>query len=236
MQDFDEILQRAAYRKGGEQALRKLLPTVTDSKSLRTITDDRYLSQMTQCVFNAGFHWGVISKKWPDFETAFHGFNIRKLLLMSPEQQEAYVSDARVVRNWQKLKTVWENAMMIQEIAEKNGSFAAFFADWPCSDQIGLMSLLKKQGARLGGNTGQYFIRFMGKDSFVTSRDMCAALIESGLDIKGAPSSQSDFRKIQTAFNEWHEQSGLPYTHISRILAYSTGINYSAKEIPTHGD
>ena len=34
------------------------------------------------------------------------------------------------------------------------------------------------RGARLGGMTAQYFLRFMGKDGFVFSRDGVAALIE----------------------------------------------------------
>ena len=236
MDKFVNIQQRAEQRKGGAQALQELLPRIVSNDSLKQKSDDRYLAQMTQCVFNAGFHWEVIRKKWPQFEEAFHGFDIATLLSLSPEQWEAYVSDTRVVRNWQKIKTVWHNAQMIEEVAEEHGSFAVFFADWSVNDQIGLMDFLKKNGERLGGQTCQYFIRFMGKDSFITSTDVCVALIAAGIDIKEAPTSKRDFRKIQDAFNYWHEESGLPYSHISKILAYSVGENYAADMIKEQMD
>lgn len=236
MDKFIHIQQRAEERKGGAEALQKLLPKVASNAALKKITDDRYLAQMTQCVFNAGFHWQVIRKKWPQFEEAFYGFDIATLLSLSPDEWEAYISDTRVVRNWQKIKTVWHNAQMIEEIAAEHGSFANFFADWPVNDQIGLMDYLKKQGERLGGQTCQYFIRFIGKDSFITSKDVCVALIAAGIDIKEAPTSKSDFRKIQGAFNYWYDETGLSYSHISKILSYSVGENYDADIIKEQMD
>ena len=236
MDKFTNIKQRAEHRKGGEQILQQLLQDVASNESLKNKSDDRYLSQMTQCVFNAGFHWEVIRKKWPQFEEAFHGFDIPTLLTLSPDEWEAYLQDARVVRNWQKIKTVWHNAQMIEEIAEQHGSFASFFAEWPVRDQIGLMEYLKKHGERLGGQTCQYFIRFVGKDGFITSNDVCVALIAAGIDIKESPTSKRDFKKIQDAFNYWHDESGLPYSHISKILAYSVGENYDADLIKEQMD
>jgi hypothetical protein len=35
---------------------------------------------------------------------------------------------------------------------------------------VGLLQVLARQGARLGGNTGQYFLRFLGRDGFMLSR------------------------------------------------------------------
>lgn len=231
MDKFIHIRERAEKRKGGAQILNELLSDVASDKSLRNKQDDRYLSQMTQCIFNAGFHWAVIRKKWPDFEKAFYGFDIPTLLSLSPEEWEGYMNDTRIVRNWQKIKTVWHNAQMIEEIAAESNSFADFFVNWPVSDQIGLMDYLKKNGERLGGQTGQYFIRFIGKDGFITSKDVCVALIAAGIDIKEAPSSKRDLKKIQDAFNHWHDETGLPYSHISKILAYSVGENYDAEDI-----
>lgn len=51
---FEVIYNRAATRKGGVNALEALLQDVTDQKTLSHITDDRYLSLMTRCVFNSG--------------------------------------------------------------------------------------------------------------------------------------------------------------------------------------
>lgn len=225
MKKFARIQELAEKRKGGPIELAKVLAPPTSIESLCEITDDRYLAQMSRCVFNAGFHWRVISAKWPGFEEAFHGFDLGQLLTKSPDEWETYVQDTRIVRNWQKIQTVFHNAVMIDEIAEEHGSFGEFFAEWPVTDQIGLMKYLKKQGSRLGGQTSQWFIRFSGKDSFITSGDVITALIAHGVDISERASSQRDLQKIQDAFNHWHNETGLPMTHISRILCFTTGDN-----------
>jgi len=225
MKKFRLIREAAEKRKGGAEQLKTLLVPPVSNAKLKKISEDRYLAQMTRCVFNAGFHWRVVTNKWPDFEKAFHGFDLGELLTKSPEEWETYVEDTRIIRNWQKIQTVFQNAVMIESIADEYGSFGHFFADWPIQDQIGLMNYLKKEGARLGGQTCQYFIRFIGKDSFITSTDVITALIANGLDIAEKPTSQRDLKKIQAAFNDWQEETGLPMKHISSILSYTVGDN-----------
>ena len=231
MKKFKSIQAQAEKRKGGAAQLARLMPTPLTAAKLRKLGDDRYLAQMTRCVFNAGFHWQVITSKWPGFEQAFHGFDLGALLTKPPEEWEQYADDERIVRNWQKIQTVFKNAEMIERVAQEHGSFAAFFADWPAQDQLGLMNFLKREGARLGGQTCQYFIRFIGKDSYVTSGDVITALIANGVEIKPKPTSQRDQQKIQDAFNHWQQESGLPMMHISRILSYTVGDNRPVDEL-----
>ena len=52
---FSELYQQALARKGGEQALKSMLPPVTEKQRLAKISDDRYLSEITRCIFKAGF-------------------------------------------------------------------------------------------------------------------------------------------------------------------------------------
>lgn len=225
MKKFKFIQEAATKRKGGKTELARLLTVPATSEQLATIDDERYLAQMTRCVFNAGFHWRVISAKWAGFEEAFHGFDLGQLLTKSPEEWEAYVEDTRIIRNWQKIQTVFHNAAMVDDIAAEYGSFAKFFAEWPSSDQIGLMKYLHKNGSRLGGKTAQWFIRFSGKDGFMLTTDVITALIANGVDITDKASSQRDLKRIQAAFNEWQQQSNLPLSHLSKILSYSVGDN-----------
>ncbi|NNC98805.1 MAG: DNA-3-methyladenine glycosylase I [Gammaproteobacteria bacterium] len=234
MRKFEQIKLLAEKRKGGAEQLSKLLPPPVPLAKLAAVTDDRYLAQMSRCVFNAGFHWRVITNKWPGFEQAFHGFDLGQLLTRSPEEWENYLQDTRIVRNWQKIQTVYQNALMIDAISAQHGSFGAFFSNWPVDDQVGLMADLKKKGSRLGGQTCQYFIRFIGKDGFVTSGDVVAALIANGIDISDKPTSMRDQNKIQAAFNEWHQQSGLPITHISRILSFTVGDNVPVEVLTSY--
>ena len=84
------------------------------------------------------------------------------------------------------------------------------------------------RGSRLGGRTGQYLLRFIGKDSFVTSKDVVACLRDAGLDIAETPTSRKDLKKVQDQFNAWAQESGLPLTHLSRICAMSIGESYDA--------
>ena len=66
----------------------------------------------------------------------------------------------------------------------------------------------------------------LSMDAFMLTGDVVLAMQNAGLDIADNPSSQRDLKKVQALMNEWHQQSGLPYTHISKIAAFSTGINY----------
>src|SRR5215469_15529812 len=60
---FAKIYARAAKRKGGEAALKKLLPRDANLKALAKLGDDRILAEMAQRVFSAGFVWKVIEQK-----------------------------------------------------------------------------------------------------------------------------------------------------------------------------
>ena len=226
MSSFDAILSRAEQRKGGAAGLKKLLPQVARHGELRKLGDDRYLAMMTKCINQAGFSWKVIEKKWPEFEEAFHGFDPRTLGFLSPEQWEAYASDRRVVRNWQKIKALQENVFFVQAIAREHGSFGAWLAAWPLEDQVGLMAYLKKHGSRLGGQTAVWFLRRVGKDCFICSRDVVTVLRSVGLDIAEQPTSKRDLLKVQEQFLLWRQETGLPLSHLSRIAACSVGESY----------
>ncbi|MBZ2169735.1 DNA-3-methyladenine glycosylase I [Marinobacter sp. F4216] len=217
---FTKIYQWAVDQKGGEDAVRAQLPRVSTAGELKALGDDRYLSEITRCIFKAGFVWRVIDNKWPGFEEAFKGFVPLYWQQVPPEVLEDLARDERIVRNMQKIKTVPENARMIVDAAREHGSFGAFLANWPANDQAGLLLWFKKHGDRLGGASAQYFLRRVGWDGFVLSRDVIAALHrEERLD--ASPGSKKALEQAQAAFNEWHQETGLPYSHLSRILSYT---------------
>jgi 3-methyladenine DNA glycosylase Tag len=236
MKRFDTIRARAVKRKGGDAELDALLPRVKSAAALARTKDDRVLADMTKRIFSAGFARSVIEKKWPGFEAAFLGFEPKCLLAQPDEFWEQLTSDRRIVRNAHKIMAVRTNAQFISETAKDHGSFARFLATWPPTDQVGLLEVLAKRGARLGGNTGQFFLRFIGKDCFVLSKDVVACLRDAGLDISENPSSKKDLRKIQEQFNAWTAETGLPLTHLSRICAMSIGENYEVAQLRGRSD
>lgn len=228
---FKRIRERAAKRKGGEKILVTLLPKTRDNKALAKLGDDRVLSEMARRVFSAGFVWSVIDKKWPGFEEAFLGFNPKRLLFQPAEYWEKLASDKRIVRNPQKIRSVRENAKFVSDIATEHGSFGKFLATWPADDQIGLIEILDKRGSRLGGFSGQYLLRFLGRDSFILTNDLILCLRDSGVPISAKGTSKKDLKLAQAQINEWAKETGLPLTHISRICAMSIGENHDAARL-----
>lgn len=217
---FADIRARAAARKGGEAALAALLPTIKSADELAAIPDDRWLSMLSRCVFQAGFSWSVVEKKWPGTEAAFWGFSPARCRAMSDEEFDALLKDGRIIRNGAKVRAVQNNAAFLTDLAAEQGSAAAVFARWPADDYVGLLDLLKARGDRLGGGAGMMAMRFIGRDGWVTSPDMVRALTREGV-IDGAPDTKKARKAIQAAFSQWSAEAGTPFAHISRILAMS---------------
>lgn len=217
---FEALFALAAARKGGADAFDDSLPAPRTRAELAAVPDDRWLAAMTRAVFQAGFSWKVIETKWPGFEVAFWGFDPGRCALMSDGDLDALLKDTRIVRNGAKIRSVAENASLLRDLAAEHGTAASAFANWPAGDFIGLLNLLKTRGSRLGGTSGQYFLRSMGVDGFVLSRDVVRALIREGV-VDKAPTSQRGLAQVQGAFDRWRAESGRPMAQISRTLACS---------------
>lgn len=228
---FAPILERAVRRKGGQRALAALLPKVASKAALRRLGNDRVLAEMARRVFSSGFSWKVIDAKWDGFEEAFLGFDPISLASQGGNFWNALKADTRIVRNATKIVSVRENAEFILSIAAEHGGFGRFLADWPVDDQVGLMQVLTARGSRLGGHTGQYLLRHLGWPGFILSRDVVACLRDAGADIADEPRSKRDLARIQRLFNDWSGETGLPISHLSRICAMSTGVDYSAEDL-----
>ena len=219
MRTFDEIFAIAADRKGGPDALDATLRSTVPDPNLRDLPEDRWLSAMTRAVFQAGFSWKVIDAKWDGFEAAFKGFDVDACAMMDDRWFDELVSDTRIVRNGAKIQSVRDNAVFVSDLRDEGG-VGAVVEGWPDSDFAGLLDMLKRRGSRLGGTSGQYMLRSLGKDSYILSQDVTARLIAEGVIDKPA-TSKTAMSKVQGAFNTWAEQSGRPLCQISRVLAQS---------------
>ena len=236
MTPFKTIRARAEKRKGGAEALARLLPPLPDPKALANLRDDRVLAEMTKRVFSAGFAWSVIEAKWPGFEDAFLRFDPPRLSSEPDEFWHKLTMDPRIVRNGAKIASVRENARFVVSVAKEHGSFGKFLSTWPPSNEVGLLEVFMKRGSRLGGASGQMLLRFLGYDAFVVSKDVAACLRDAGLDIAETPASRRDLMKIQEQFNAWAEETGLPYRRLSLICAMSIGENYEGDRYGSHGE
>lgn len=224
MTRFETIRARAEEKSGGAEKLEERLAQaiVKTPEEIAAMGDDRILSEFSLRVFQSGFNWSVVQKKWPDFEEAFHGFDLGPNIFMSDDEFDQHLKNKGIVRHAKKILSIRDNAVFLSDLAKEHGSAAAFFAHWPVEDLVGLWDVMKKRGSRLGGATGQYALRFLGKESFILSRDVTAVLISAGVIDKPA-TSKTALKAVQGAFNDWKAESGENMTRLSRIVAMSVG-------------
>src|SRR5271170_840548 len=210
----------AARTRHGAAALDAHLTQPKSPAELEALGDDRYLSQMSLRIFRAGLRHSLIDAKWPAFEEVFAGFEPRRVRAMPDEALEALLADRRLIRHWGKLKAVRDNAAAMIGVADRHGSFGNWLAQWPATDIVGLWEALAKEFSQMGGNSGPSFLRMVGKDTFILTQSVVAALKRWGA-IAGPVKNRSDRATVQTCFNAWAAETGRPLRQLSLILAAS---------------
>ncbi|MEZ5826014.1 MAG: DNA-3-methyladenine glycosylase I [Geminicoccaceae bacterium] len=213
MSRFSEIHEAALVRHGRD-GVEARLPKIRSADELRAFPPDRYLSAMSLRIFRAGLKHSVVDAKWPAFEEAFAGFDVQRVAAMFDEEIEALLGDKRLIRHLGKLRAVRHNAAAMLDI----GDFAGWIAGWPGEDIIGLWAELEKRMSQLGGRSGPYFLRMVGKDGFILTPSVASALAHWQL-VGERLSGKAGNRAAQAVFNELARESGLPLAHISMILA-----------------
>ena len=216
---YTNLYDVACLRKGESDVVESLLPTVATKAQLSGLGSDRYLAEFTRKVFQSGFVWRIVNNKWPHFEEVFWGFDIERLLMMPDDMLERKASDPGIIRNFSKVKTVLDNALMISDTERREDkSFGEFIASWPDGDVIGLWLFLKKHGSRLGGNTGPYALRTLGVDTFLMTADVEFFLRENAIVDSGIHSLRA-LKATQTYFNDLREESGRSLSELSRLVS-----------------
>ncbi|MCJ8168555.1 DNA-3-methyladenine glycosylase I [Atopomonas sediminilitoris] len=220
MRDYQWLYEYCLNRFGSQAKLEGQLPQPVSDDALRALSDDRYLSLIGLRIFRAGLKHSLVDAKWPAFEEVFWGFDPQKLVLISAEHIERLMQDKRLIRHLGKLKSVPRNAQFVLDIAQEHGSFGAWIAAWPTDDITGLWTQLAKRGTQLGGLSAPRLLRMLGKDTFVPTNDVVAALSAQGI-VDKVPSSLRDKAAVQEAFNTWQAQSGRPLCQLSWMLAHT---------------
>lgn len=220
MRDYQWLYEYCLNRFGSQAKLEAQLPQPVSDDALRALSDDRYLSLISLRIFRAGLKHSLVDAKWSAFEEVFWGFDPQKLVLISAEHIERLMQDKRLIRHLGKLKSVPRNAQFVLDMAQEHGSFGAWIAAWPTDDITGLWTQLAKRGTQLGGLSAPRLLRMLGKDTFVPTNDVVAALSAQGI-VDKVPSSLRDKAAVQEAFNTWQAQSGRPLCQLSWMLAHT---------------
>jgi 3-methyladenine DNA glycosylase Tag len=220
MRDYKWLHEYCLNRFGSAKALEAQLPQPRSDAELRALGDDRYLSLLALRVFRAGLKHSLVDAKWPAFEEVFFRFDPEKVVLMGADHLERLMQDARLIRHLGKLRSVPRNAQFVLDVAHERGSFGALIADWPVTDITGLWKYLARHGSQLGGLSAPRLLRMVGKDTFVPSTDVVAALAAQKV-VDKVPTSLRDLAAVQAAFNQWHAESGRPMCQLSVMLAHT---------------
>lgn len=114
-----------------------------------------YLEEMTKAVFRSGFSWQVVEDKWPNFRSAFEGFEVSKVAAFDERDLDRLLADEGIVRNGRKIEATIRNARAVQEVAAEHGSFEGYLRSM---DDDGYEALAKDMKVRFSylGKTGTY--------------------------------------------------------------------------------
>jgi 3-methyladenine DNA glycosylase Tag len=175
---------------------------------------------MSLRIFRAGLKHSVVDAKWPAFEEVFEGFDPRRIRAMPDEALEKLLGDTRLIRHWGKLKAVRDNAVAMLAVGEEFGGFGGWIGTWPGINIIGLWDALAGRFSQMGGASGPMFLRMVGKDTFVLSKSVVAAL-KRWADMPNPPKNRNDRETVQACFNAWAKETGRPMSQLSLILAMS---------------
>ena len=220
MKTFKQLYEIACKHKGGSKMVESLLPKAKSKQQLIKQADSYYLSQMSLRIFRAGLKHEMVDNKWPAFEDVFQCFDPFYCAMLSDENIEQLMQDKRLIRHMGKIKSVRENGAFVANIQREYQSFGHFLADWPDDDVVSLWIYLKKNGRQLGGISGAYFLRMVGKDTFLLTGDVVTLLINEGV-LHKEPSAQRDFKAAQDAFRQWRDESGRSFCEISRLASFT---------------
>ena len=139
--------------------------------------DTRLFEKLCLEGFQSGLSWRTILAKRENFRAAFHRFDFRRIARYTTRDVERLLNDAGIVRHRGKIEAVINNARHACELAEREGSLAAFFWRFEppahtlarpqtasqSEASVALSKALKQQGWQFVGPTTVYaFMQAMG--------------------------------------------------------------------------
>jgi DNA-3-methyladenine glycosylase I len=92
--------------------------------------------------FQSGLSWLTILRKRENFREAFYHFDYHKVALMGPDDVEALLQNAGIIRHRGKIKSTINNAQRALALVEEKGSLANYFWSFepPASERPGVMN------------------------------------------------------------------------------------------------
>ncbi|MFB0558458.1 MAG: DNA-3-methyladenine glycosylase I [Candidatus Bathyarchaeia archaeon] len=130
----------------------------------RPETDREYFENLTRCIFQAGLSWQLMARKWPDFQRAFHNFDIANVAAYGADDIKRLSEDQGIIRNKQKIIATIHNAREFERIAREQGSFKAWLDTIDKSGNYDrVVKRLRSRLKRVGLSTAHIFLWSVGE-------------------------------------------------------------------------
>jgi len=118
--------------------------------------DKGYFEILTKAVFQAGFSWKTVEKKWSGFEEIFDGFDPVKISKWGDGNIIRALESPKIIRNPKKIEATVYNAQSFIDTVEEHGSFEKYIASIRDEDYADKTKMLSKKFKWLG-KTGAFF-------------------------------------------------------------------------------
>lgn len=127
-------------------------------------SDSGYLEILTKAIFQAGFSWGVIRDKWPNFCRAFDGFDVETVANYGARDVDRLLSDPGIVRNGRKVEATIQNARIMRGLIAEYGSIYNYLRSLDGLSYAERRRRLTRRFHHLGPTGAFVFLYTVGED------------------------------------------------------------------------
>ena len=124
-----------------------------------------YFEVLSKAVFNAGFSYQVVNRKWEGIKEIFHEFDPKIISKWTVDEVSNALESPKIIRNSRKVNAIVSNAKVFLEILEKHGSFKNYldtFCEEPYEER---QKILSKKFKWLGPTGAHFFLWSVGEDA-----------------------------------------------------------------------
>jgi 3-methyladenine DNA glycosylase Tag len=126
--------------------------------------DKGYFEILSKAVFNAGFSFQVVNRKWEDIKEVFHEFDPYIISNWTFDEIFSVIESPKIIRNSKKVNAIVSNAKVFIEILETHNSFDNYLKTFRRKSYEKKIKILSKQFKWIGPTGAHFFLWSVGED------------------------------------------------------------------------
>ena len=131
----------------------------------KPVDDKGYFEILSKAVFNAGFSYQVVNRKWKDIKEVFNEFEPKKVSKWTIDEVSSALNSPKIIRNSRKVNAIVSNAKIFLELLDKHGSFENYLKSFRNEPYEEKQKILSKQFKWLGPTGAHFFLWSVGEDA-----------------------------------------------------------------------